>query len=244
VPIADLADKTTAGDNPDRAAILEVAHAQTGIADDFYVWQLYVQGNTAVCDVQGSTSARRMLIALARDGGGWKAVYQVGFLDASEAALLKAAPSVTAELAERVDFVVPVEVDPFFGSGADVLVSTGRSAGVSEMAVYAPTRLPEGLTLAGTDNHEYSASAHYASGARRLSYIIIVASDYGEQGPDVIYSNLRFGDIAAFMDNSFNWEGGSGPHLMSGTRGEHYLQGTGISPGMVAAVAESMVRVK
>ena len=246
LPIVDISDKAKAGADPDRTALLDVAHAATGITDDFYVWQLYVQGSTAVGDLQGSTSGKRVLVAFERSGQAWAAVHQVRFIDASEDALLAAAPSVTGELAERVDFVVPVAVDAVYTKGAGPLVASGKAGGVAAMAVYAPTRLPEGFALTASRFDEYSAEVSYASGSRKLAYTIIVASDYGEFHPEVIYDDLRFGDQTAFMDGSFDWSDdlGPGPHLMTGACGEHYLQGDGISPGMVAAVAESMVRVK
>lgn len=245
-PIVDLANKAAAGADPDRAALLQAAHQATGIMDDLYVWQLYVQGTSAVGDVQGSTSAKRELVVFERADDGWKVVHHVRFIDASESALLSAAPAVTRELAEQVEFVVPVAVDPLFAKGAGPLIKNGKASGVSAMAVYAPTRLPEGFALVGSHFDEYSAEVRYAAGPKKLTYTIIVASDYGENQPRTVYSKLRFGDRTAFMDDRFDWGDGPGPgpHLMTAACGEHYLQGAGISPGIVAAVAESMVRVK
>ncbi|MBN2848069.1 MAG: hypothetical protein JXP72_06420 [Coriobacteriia bacterium] len=248
LPIRDIAEAVT--DDPDRAALLDAAHAATGITEDFYVWQLYVQGTTAVGDLQGSVSGDRVLVALVRDGDGWTTAHEERFIDASEAALLEAVPAVSTELAERVEFVVPVEVDPFFSLIADQLVANGREWGVEVMAVYAPTRLPEGFAIDEATNYEYqSAVVDYTQADRRLSYVIIIASDYGEDAPDFGYTGLRFGDLPALMARSFNNAGlgdgmGQGPHLATRAAGEHYVVGEGVSPGMVAAVAESMVRVK
>ena len=252
LPVQDISDIVAAGDSPDRKALLAVAHTATGIPDSepFYVWQLYLQGSSAVGDLQGSTSGNRLLVAFENDGSGWQAVYQKKFIDAGESELLASCPLVTDELAQRVDFVVPVTADPFYNSIADTLVRAGRAAGVSGMAVYAPTRLPEGFTLAQANNNDgYSASVMYASGSARLEYVIIIASDYGDETPEFGYNNLSFGDLKANMARSFgnsrtSPDIGTGPHLMTSQAGEHYMLGENISPGMVAAVAESMVRVR
>ena len=247
LPIVDVTDAAASASYPDRAALLDTAHAATGIVEDFYVWQLYVQGTSAVGDLQGSSSGTRLLVVFERDGAGWKAVYQTEFLDASEDALLEAAPLVSPELAGRVDFVVPVAVDPFFEGVADALVSGGRANGIGDMGVYAPTRLPEGFTLSGTEGAEGAyASARYSAGAAALEYTIITGSDYGDVTPDATYTRLRFGDLRSEMDASFRFSEwvGEGVHLHTFDRGEHYLSARGISPGMVAAVAESMVRVR
>ena len=171
----------------------------------------------------------------------------VRFLDASEDALLAEAPSVSTELAERVDFVVPVEVDPYFESVASALVTGGRAMGFDDMGVYAPTRLPEGFVLSGTEGAEgASATARYSAGDAVLEYTIITGSDYGEVTPTDDFTRLRFGDIGATMARSFLFSQavGDGPHLHTYDRGEHYLSARDVSPGMVAAVAESMVRVR
>lgn len=247
LPIVDLANKTAAGDDADREALLSVAHSATGIAEDFYVWQLLVQGTSAVGDLQGSASGERKLVAFERDGYAWRATYQVRFLDASEAALREASALVTAELAERVEFVVPVDVDPYFERVAAALVTGGRANGIADMGVYAPTRLPEGFALSGTEGAEGAFSAaRYSAGDKALEYTIITGSDYGEVTPRATYTRLRFGDLRAEMDASFRFSEwvGEGVHLHTFERGEHYLSARGVSPGMVAAVAESMVRVR
>ena len=244
LPIADISDKTTAGANADRPLLLEAAHAATGLPGDFYVWQLYTQGTTAVGDLQERASATRLLVVFEHDGTAWSVVHQEPFLDASEAALLTAVPAVSTELAERVDFVVPVPVDAFYTANVANLASIAAASGVPT-AMYAPTRLPEGFTLASTEA-DYTITAEYRNGDARLLYYALIIGDYGEDAPELIFDNLRFGDLPARMDSSFPFLDGTtaeGPHL---TAGESFqaLCGSDLSPGMVAAVAQSMVRVE
>lgn len=242
--IADISDKTQAGSNPDRAALLEAAHAATGLPGDFYVWQLYTQGTTAVGDLQERASATRLLVVFERSGSAWSVAHQEPFLDASEQALLSAVPAVSSELAERVDFVVPVPVDAFYTANAAQLVSFAGENGV-QSAMYAPTRLPEGFTLASTEA-DFTFSAEYTSGNARLLYYALIIGDYGEDAPETIFDSLWFGDLPAQMDSSFPFLDGSaaeGPHLTA-TGNFQALCGSGVSPGMVAAVAQSMVRVE
>lgn len=250
LPIQDIGDKVVAGDSPDRVALLTAAHSATGITEDFYVWQLYVQGSSAVGDLQGSTSGNRLLVSFENDGSGWKAAYQKKFIDASEAELLTSSPLVTDELAQRVDFVVPVAIDDFYLSKRARLIANAREMGETT-AMYAPTRLPEGYTPnSETIDYDYLVEdsvfkVEYRSGSSRLVYYPWLYGDYGEEWPDATFGNLRFGDQVAIMDSSFYfYDGytteGQGPHLLTGFQA---VCGLEISPGMVAAVAESMVKL-
>lgn len=250
LPVQDISDKVAAGDSPDRKALLAVAHAATGIPDSepFYVWQLYAQGSSAVGDLQGSTSGNRLLVAFENDGSGWKAVYQKKFIDASEAELVASCPMVTDELAQRVDFVVPIEIDDFYVQERGILESaSAQMDSYNPGSMYAPTRLPEDFAVVGTRSiSEGASSVEYARGDARLTYFAWMSGDYGDQPtPDDIYTSLRFGDLPASMDSAFYYRTDGpeqGPFLTA--RGHHVVCAVGIMPGMVAAVAESMVRVK
>lgn len=250
LPIQDISDKVAAGDSPDRKALLAVAHAATGIPDSepFYVWQLYAQGSSAVGDLQGSTSGNRLLVAFENDGSGWKVVYQKKFIDASESELLASSSVITDDLAQWVDFVVPVEIDDFYVQERGILESASAEMdSYNPGSMYAPTRLPEDFAMVGTRSiSEGASSVEYARGDARLTYFAWISGDYGDQPtPDDIYTSLRFGDLPASMDSAFYYRDSrpeQGPYLTA--RGHHVVCAVGISPGMVAAVAESMVRVK
>lgn len=251
LPVQDISDKVAAGDSPDRKALLAVAHTATGIPDSepFYVWQLYAQGSSAVGDLQGSTSGSRLLVAFENDGSGWKAVYQKKFIDASESELLASCPLVTDELAQRVDFVVPVEIDDFYLRERGILESASAEMGSEDAGtMYAPTRLPEGFVMAGsTSIAEGSSSVEYVRGDARLTYFAWISGDYGDQPtPEDIYTGLRFGDLPASMDSLFYYRT-HGPEqgpFLTASGWYQVVCGVGITPGMVAAVAESMVRVR
>ena len=263
LPIQDISLQTVAAEDPNGKALLSVAHAATGIPDDepFYVWQLYVQGNSAVGDLQGSTSGRRLLVAFEHDGTAWNAVYQKKFIDASEAELQAACPSVTDELAQRVDFVVPVPViDRYLWYRDEVAQLADYVAGAgAEVVMYAPTRLPEGFTLDSWDPSQLNNDAiypyfrvNYLRGEDQLVLTPFVVDEVGgeylEFDWDSDYENLIFGPQTAVMDSDcvqgefpgpgWDEQGPRGPVLMSAYS---YVQGTDVSPGMVAAVAESMV---
>jgi hypothetical protein len=250
LPIEDLADKAKSSSQQDRTAIIETAHSATGIADLFYVWQLVKQGDTAVADVQGSKSAKRVLVALQRKSGEWTAVYQVRYLDASRDALLKAAPSTTDALAARVEFVVPVPVNEFYVRNRSLVTDFAADAEMPDglMVMRAPTRLPEGFVM-GTpvaDQDGGGIRAEYSNGARRLTYFPLTIGDFAEDdSPSYTYTALRFGGLEASMDRSFHYPFSStetGPYL-SAASGFQALSGLGVSPGQIAAVAESMVSV-
>ena len=242
LPLEDLADKAKNPASGDRAAILDAAHRATGIKDLFYVWQLVKQGNTAVADVQASKSGAHLLVGLAKGPGGWQVVYQVRFLDASESGLVAAVPAMTSELVNQVDFVVPVPIDDFYVRNRDA-----AKAQLGGAPLYAPTRLPKGFTLIRSQGLDAgSLSAEYGFGKQRLSYAAWVSGDYGEgDQPKTTYTGLRFGGTSATMDGAFFYQGDStarGPFLTA-EGGNQTVCGLGVSPGIVAAVAESMVPV-
>lgn len=250
LPVEDLTDKAKAGPNPTRADLLALAHSATGIADDFYVWQLYRQGTSAVGDLQGSRSGKRTLVAFELTDGEWKAVYEHTFIDASRAALREAVPGVTAELADGLEFVVPVPTD-FYSEVDLVRLYRAESGGYTDEQVlstltYAPTRMPEGFAMRDRDFSGGTSYVEYAKGESVLIYYPLAIWDYQESdSPDKDYTNLRFGDRTATMDRSYGaGREGVGPELISDRGGYQVISATNVSPGMVAAVAESMVRVK
>lgn len=241
-PIRDLADAEANANDPERMALLVAAHAHSGIADKTYrVWQLLAQGDVAVGDLQGASSAKRLLVVFQKDAGTWTVAVTDTFLDASEAKLKKAVPAVGAALAKKVDFVVPVKVDPFFAkSRAAMRMMSGASV------IYAPTRLPEGFT-ASARSTDGSINIEYTKGAKRLTYFAWISGEYGEgERPKATFTGLRFGGLEATMDAAFFYRTDSskrGPFLTA-AGGSQVVSGLGVSPGMVAAVAASMVKVK
>lgn len=246
LPVVNISDKTRAAGNPDRPVLLDAARKAAGLTGQFYVWQLYIQGTTAVGDLQETKSATRTLFAFERDGAGWRVVHQKPFLDASEAELLESAPSITQGLAEYVDFVVPVPVNEFFVKNAPALRAFAAEWGLS-ITMHAPTRLPEGFVLEDTIVRDQNMSAWYRNGSARIVVWPLIYGDYGEKPPQAIFDNVRFGSEVAFMDSSY-WLlssdsfGEEGPMLL-GPGGYQVVEGANVSPGMVAAVAQSMVRV-
>lgn len=238
-PIENL---TAKGSGAERDALLEAAHASAGISDKtFYVWQLYRQGDSAVGDLQGSKSAKRKLVVLERSDGQWRVIGSTKYLDATEAWLKGTSPAITAAMVGEVGFVVPVEVDAFYRRVAP----TVREMSGGSARVWAPTRLPEGFKLAHTEDGG-AASAEYVSGDRRITYFAWISGDYGEgETPEAAFTSLRFGPMSATMDGSFPYRTDSdqeGPFLTAKSWNQ-VVTGVGVTPGMVAAVAESMAEV-
>ena len=225
-----------------RKELLAIAHKSSGIPDkQYYVWQLLQQGTSAVGNLQGSESAEHMLVVFEQKNGVWTVLSSTKYLDAGEAGLKGVSPEITDALAERVDFVVPVEIDDFYLKSRSVLGQMD-----SGTPMYAPTRLPEGFAMTSSSNDGGSIGAEYTNGSKKLTCFAWISGEYGEgDTPKETYTRLRFDGKSATMDGSFYYrtnEGKKGPFLTA-AGGYQVVSGLGASPGMVAAVAESMVVV-
>jgi hypothetical protein len=95
-------------------------------------------------------------------------------------------------------------------------------------------------------NKEGSSSVEYARGDARLTYFAWVSGDYGEgPTPTDVYTGLWFGDQSASMDSAFYYRTDDAREgsFLTAQGWNQVVCAVGITPGMVAAVAESMVRV-
>lgn len=244
LPIQVLTSKSGSASDTDRAALLAAAHKSSGITDSqYYVWQLLKQGSTAVGDFQGTSSAKRTLVVFEKRDGVWTVVSKVKYLDATESGVKDASAAISSKLAADIDYVVPVSVDEYYKANASAVrkLPTGGK-------MYAPTRLPEGFKKASSTNLDQgSSSVEYRNGAARFTVFAWISGEYGDDpGPKATSTGLRYGDMAATMDPSFNYRTDSsakGPFLTA-AGGNQAVSGLGVSPGMMAAVAESMVQVR
>ena len=99
-----------AAGSAERSALLAAARTELGTTSQFYVYQLYAQGDTALGDlapVSGSVTGR-FFVALERHGGVWKAVnhWKFGSADANAASVARALPGFSAELVGKIDWKV------------------------------------------------------------------------------------------------------------------------------------------
>lgn len=151
----EIAEQSDAPESPDegksvtqpargsaeRTALMDAARVLTGSSRQFVVWQLAVQGDSAIGDLQesidGASTGNRWLVAWQRDGGAWKAVYHAPFLDAARDEVRAEVPNLTNDLVGNIAFVVP------FVPTAGIREAESKAKANGERIHY-PTRVPEG----------------------------------------------------------------------------------------------------
>ena len=91
-----------------RKDLLDAARKRLGVAAQFYVYQLFVQGDTAIGDLDPVTPTKngRVFVAWEKRGGFWAAIgaSKFGTPAANAATTARALPTFTAELIAKIDW--------------------------------------------------------------------------------------------------------------------------------------------
>ena len=99
---------TPAASSATRKALLAAARTKLATTSTFYVHQLYVQGDTALGDVEplDSSTIGRVFVAWEKSGGAWKAVGAIPFgsTSANEASTSRALPSFSTALINKINW--------------------------------------------------------------------------------------------------------------------------------------------
>ena len=94
----------------ERKALLDAARAKLGTTTSFYVYQLYVQGDTALGDLDPTATSKigRVFVAWTKENGAWVAIgaTRFGATAASEASTARALPSFSAALIHKIDWTL------------------------------------------------------------------------------------------------------------------------------------------
>lgn len=102
---------TPAADSTERKALLDAARTKLGTSSQFYVYQLYVQGDTAIGDLDTlkTSDVGRVFVAWLKENGSWAAIgaTRFGTASANEASTARALPSFSAELINKIDWKLP-----------------------------------------------------------------------------------------------------------------------------------------
>jgi len=96
----------------ERTALLDAARAKLGTSSQFYVYQLYVQGDTALADLDPvKTSAiGRVFVAWIKENGTWHAIgaTRFGSASANAADTARALPDFSAALIDKIDWKLAI----------------------------------------------------------------------------------------------------------------------------------------
>jgi len=127
-----------------RTALMDAARKYMALPSGrkFFVWQLLVQGKSAIGDIQviapgGAVTGPRSIVALQKVGDTWTATGSWPTLDAKRSSVLQAAPYLTTKIASQIVFFVP------FATPSKVKTAAQSSS----TRVIVPTRIPEGWTF-------------------------------------------------------------------------------------------------
>jgi len=94
----------------ERKNLLDAARQKLGIDSQFYVYQLYVQGDTALGDLEpvSKSAGGRMFIAWERKNGTWLAIAALnyGSSAANAASTARALPSFSSELIAKINWTL------------------------------------------------------------------------------------------------------------------------------------------
>lgn len=117
-----------------RTALMDAARAKLGTTSQFVVYQLYVQGDFAIADLETQTGGKRQFVAFT--GPEWKAVWTAPFGSetASAASVKTAVPGISAALLAKLDWKYKKPVS-----------SAAMEAGLSTQAKKWAKTLMEGL---------------------------------------------------------------------------------------------------
>ena len=94
----------------ERTALLDAARTTLHVTNQFYVYQLYVQGDTALGDIEPTVKSAngRLVVAWERRNGTWTAIgaSKFGSTAANAAQTARALPSFSSELISKIDWTL------------------------------------------------------------------------------------------------------------------------------------------
>ena len=94
----------------ERTALLDAARTQLNVTSQFDVYQLYVQGDTAIGDIEPTAKSAngRIFVAWERRGGKWTGIgaSKFGSTAANAADTARALPSFSTELIDKIDWTL------------------------------------------------------------------------------------------------------------------------------------------
>lgn len=224
-----------------RASLMDAARALTGSSAQFLVWQLYVQGDSAIGDIQeftgeGKTPGRRWLVTWERSGGSWQGKYYDPFLDVVRGDVKPASPFLSDGIITKMSFVVPVSRPPRAADAADA----AQSSDIEPFTIWVPTRMPEGYTFAEESVDPNMYSARWRSGSKEVG--MVVGWGDGELGgaEDLVIAPANWGSMAGSYGSSDDLDYDA---VWGDTRVSTELWGD-VPEFMLRAVAMSMERVE
>ena len=224
-----------------RTALMDAARVLTGSANQFVVWQLYVQGSSAIGDIQewngdDSSPGRRWLVTWEQVNGAWVGKYFVPFLDAMRADVDAQNPFISDGVLTSMALMVPVPAP-------QNAVEAARAAQNSEYRVFdiwVPTRVPEGYATSSAQYQTESYWVTWASGGNEISTFIGWGDHELGGATDNVYSPANWGSLPGTFDSSKEM----GVEALFGGKGPASMVLEGDAPEfLIRATAMSMVRV-
>ena len=116
---------TPAPGSDERTKLMNAAREKLNTTSQFYVYQLYVQGNTALGDIEPVSGGERSFVAWQVQNQGWVCLWSAPFgsADAKSAAADAALPDLSAALLAKIDWTMPKPLKE-----ADMIASLSAAA--------------------------------------------------------------------------------------------------------------------
>lgn len=240
----------------ERTALMDAARAKTGSSAKFVVWQLFMQGDSAIGDLQetknGGALGRRWLVCWHKTGSTWKATYSTRFLDAKRASVLASAGYLSDEIAARMVFMVP------FSTPKAVRKAATKAAALDyEESVWVPTHIPEGWAFryenvnygkpGGIPGTEHWHLQHFTRGGSEITLFNGSPEgdfDYPRDTPmRVLWGSQKMSLYAASDGRAAIGDGqGSGPDAEYASL--MWAKDTSMNRALMSAMALSVVKAK
>lgn len=139
VPIQTTGAVTSpAAGSAERKALLDAARERLATKSQFYVYQLYAQGDTALGDIEPLTKSAygRIVVAWERSNGKWAAIgaTKFGSAAATAANTARALPSFSTELINKMDWSLPKPAPASSGSASSASMIKSLSAAAKTWA--------------------------------------------------------------------------------------------------------------
>jgi hypothetical protein len=239
-PYEGMPISTPARGSADRTGLMDAARELTGSRRQFIVWQLYVQGDSAIGDIQehmgeGVTPGRRWLVTWERVNGDWQGRHFWPYLDASAAEVRSADRFLTSALIERIVYVFPVDAPPRAREAAGVAAASSQP-----FEIWAPTRLPAGYRVAEETVEPGMYMVRWRNGSREIG--MVIGWGDGELGgaEDLVESPANWGPLSGSYASSEELDY---DEVSGATTATSELWGD-VPEFLLRAVAMSMTRVE
>lgn len=224
-----------------RATLMDAARALTGSTNQFVVWQLYVQGGSAIGDIQewngdDNPPGRRWLVTWEQVNGAWVGRYFVPFLDAVRADVDAQNPFISDGSLASLALMVPA---PAPQNAADA-ARAAQNSQFEAFDVWVPTRIPEGYTINSAQYQTETYWVTWVSGDSEISMFIGWGDHELGGATDNVYSPANWGPLPGTFDSSKD----VGVEALFGHGGPVSMVLEGDAPEfLIRATAMSMVRV-